>query len=61
VDGSSDAEVHNLGPTAGLDHDVLGFEIAMDDTQIMGFDKTFDDLSGDVDRLSFLELSLSFD
>ena len=44
-----DAEVHDPGVAVAVDHDVLGLEVAMDDTLAVGFGQPFRDLAGDGD------------
>ena len=43
------AEIHDPGASVAVDHDVLGFQIAVDDAHAVGFGQPFGDLAGDGD------------
>ena len=50
--GPRDPEVHDLGVPFFIHHDVLGFEVAVDDAQVVSFGQAFADLLGDGDGSS---------
>src|ERR1039458_183165 len=49
---AGEAEVENLGPAVGGDHDVGGFEVAMRDAGRVRAGHAVGDLHGDVEQLS---------
>ncbi|OGD22073.1 MAG: hypothetical protein A2W03_05455 [Candidatus Aminicenantes bacterium RBG_16_63_16] len=49
--GAGDPEIHDLGVPLLIHHDVLGFEVAVDDAQVVRLGQPFADLPGDGYRL----------
>ena len=49
---AGDPEVHDLGISLAVDHDVAGLEVAMDDAQPVGLGQPVADLPGDGNRRS---------
>ena len=60
-EGAGDAKIHDPGIPLFIDHNVLGFEVAVDDAQPVSFSQSFTDLLGDVNRSSCGQLSGSAD
>ncbi len=55
--GTSDAEIHHRSPPVPVNHDVLRFQIAMDDTLRMGGLKTAANLENDLGGLFRIEFA----
>ncbi len=51
-EGAGDAEIHDPGIPLFIDHDILGFEVPMDNSQTVSLGQPLADLLGDVDRCS---------